>query len=145
MHEWSAHAAAALRDDDLGAEVLILAEHEDGSGQRLEIQKSLNPTDEDRRMGQDTYSIGDERGAVHYGGIDTWSISDEALELHLAADAAADLRVQDGYRVRLADPATHSELVDAVLRKIVGYPQTRAAPRHDEGEATSGHGRSAHG
>lgn len=70
MTEFDAGAVAFSRDEEVGAEYLILAEHEDGSGPRIELQRALIVTDDDRRLGTDRYCLVNEGGVTHYGGLE---------------------------------------------------------------------------
>ena len=117
MTEFPARAVAFTRDEELEAEVLVLAECSDGSGHRLELQRALIVTDEDRRLGLDTYALVNETGATHYGGIKAWSIDGE-LRLDLSGEAADALGVDDGYLIHLVD-ATAREAVTRGLRAIL--------------------------
>ena len=120
MTEFLVRAAARLRDDDLGADVLVLAEHEDGSGRRLELQRSLDVTEQDRLQGMDTYALSTETGAVHYGGIRAWSLESDQVQLDLDDEAAAALQADGGFRLTLADPGSQAAVIDSGLSEIVG-------------------------
>jgi len=120
MTEFSARAVARLRDEDLGADVLVLAEHEDGSGRRLELQRSLEVTDEDRRLGMDTFCLVNETGSVHYGGVEEWSLIDSELRLKLTDEAAAAMHVDGGYRISLIADATEPDVVAHNVAAIIG-------------------------
>lgn len=120
MTEFVARAAAFSRDEELGTEYLVLAEHEDGSGQRIELQRALTITDDDRRLGMDTYCLVNEAGATYYGGVDGWVLEDGKLELRLDQEAAQVLDVEGGYRIRLADTRKMAAVVRDGLRTILG-------------------------
>ncbi|MBO0730415.1 MAG: hypothetical protein J2P57_14235 [Acidimicrobiaceae bacterium] len=60
MKTFEVRSTAYLEDDDLNFESLVLAEREDGSGARLEISRSLSYNDQDKALGQDTYSLSDD-------------------------------------------------------------------------------------
>jgi Immunity protein 10 len=111
VKEFEAHAVGFLSDPELEAEALVLAEREDGSGHRVELQAPLVVTDQDRRLGQDTYCLVDETGATHNGGLDAWSLDDGVLELRLSDDAAQALGIEGGYRIHLSDPETSLDVV----------------------------------
>lgn len=117
--EFDARAVAFVRDEDLEADVLVIAEQEDGSGHRVELQRALVVTDEDRRLGMDTHCLVAETGATHYGGVESSSLEGDVLELRLSADAARDLGVEGGYRIRLADPQRVVGLVRDGLRAVL--------------------------
>ena len=119
MMEFDARAVEFLRDDDLGAQVLVLAEHEDGSGRRLELQRALVITDSDRRLGMATYCLVNEVGATYYGGVEASSITGGVLELRLSDDAASIMDVNEGYRIRLADVQRAGDVVRKGLQAIL--------------------------
>lgn len=120
MREFNAYAFALSKDEDVQA--MVLAEREDGSGQRLEIQRHLAPNDQDRGLGHDTYALADDRGAVHYGGIETWAIQDDLLEIRLNKETSDALGVHGGYRIRLK--AIEAAAVVNGLQTIVGGETT---------------------
>jgi Immunity protein 10 len=62
-------SAVAFVRDDLNAQYLVLAEHADGSGRRLEVQRSLRVDAQDHSLGMDTYCLVTEDQATHYGGV----------------------------------------------------------------------------
>lgn len=83
---FTARAVAAEELPDLETFAVVLAEHEDGSGLRLELQRSLT---DDADPGLDTYCLCTEDGACHYGGVASWSFTGRVLTLALDARAAA--------------------------------------------------------
>lgn len=117
--EFDARAIAFLRDEDLEADVLALAEQEDGSGRRVELQRALVVTDEDRQLGMDTYCLVVETGATHYGGIEACTLDDGVLELRLSPEATEDLGVDGGFRVRVGDEPGAVQAVTDGLRAIL--------------------------
>jgi hypothetical protein len=119
LNEFTARTAALVRDHDLGAEMLIVAEHEDGSGRRVEAHRALQVTDQDRRTGMATHCVVDDEGATYYGAIHTWSVSDRQVVITLTPDAAAALGT-DGYRIRLEGPSARSDVIEAGLSAIAG-------------------------
>lgn len=126
MREFVARAAAAWRDEDIGFEAFVAAENEDGSGNRVELQRALEPDEEDRRLGIETYCLVTEDGAVHYGGVRAWSLHDNRLEIALTREAADVLGVDEGLGIRLPRSADLDTLSRGIQR-IVGLPP-RATP-----------------
>ena len=122
MAEFGARAVAFRRDEDLGTEYLVLAENQDGSGERLEFQRALIITDDDRRLGLDTYCLVNERGVTHYSGVEGWSLTGSLLEIKLDQDAAQELGIEGGYSIHLADPEKRADEVTVGLRAILGSP-----------------------
>ena len=111
--------AGLLEDRGLNFRSLILAEGEDGSGARLEISRSLAYDDQDRALGQDTYSLSDESGATHYGGVTAWTLDDSNLHISLNPEASEALDADGGYQLRLilspAEASTTRRGLDEVL------------------------------
>lgn len=119
MTQFTAHAAAFVRDEDLEAEVLVVAENEDGSGRRLEVSRALEITDEDRELGMDTYAISNELGATHYGGLASWSVDGDAVTVELSEDAAGVLGADGGYRIELSGTQAPPAVVEEALTRLV--------------------------
>lgn len=96
----------------------VLVENPDGSGRRLELQRSLVITDQDRRLGMDTYALCNETGATYDRGVDDWSLDDDGLHVQLSGEAADTLDVDGGYVIHLVE-ATAPDVVrrgmDAIL------------------------------
>lgn len=118
--EFDASAVAFRRDEELNTEYLVLAENEDGSGQRVEIQRALTISDDDRRLGMDTYCIVNERGVTHYGGVEGWSLDGGYLAIRLDQETARILDVDGGYGIRLTSPQVMAAVVRDGLRAILG-------------------------
>jgi hypothetical protein len=74
--------------------VVVLAENPDGSGARLELQKALSLDEQDRKLGMDTYCLCTDEGATFYGGIKSWKLMPDLLEINLNMQAAEALGVQ---------------------------------------------------
>lgn len=113
---FAAKAVAATRVE--GADVVIVAENEDGSGRRLEISASVEATSQDRVLGQDTYCLVDDSGVTHYGGVTDWALEGEVLRLTLGADGA-DLFGRAGWVIRLAVCAADRTKLGEALRRLL--------------------------
>lgn len=121
MTELEVRAAAFDSYEDLEADVLVLAEGEEGEGRRLELQRALAPTEEDRRLGTDRFCVIDETGATHYGGVTAWSFDGRVLRLELTPEAAEVLGADGGYLITLTGPAAEArEAVGRGLTAILG-------------------------
>lgn len=95
---------------------VILAEHADGTGMRLEIQRALEFDEQDRATGMDTYCLCTERGATHYGGVVSWRLEHDVLEVLLDEQASAELET-NGFRVGLSlERDTHAVLRAGLVR-----------------------------
>lgn len=119
MLKFKAVAISASELPDLNCFSIVLAEERDGSGRRLEIQRALEFDAQDRDLGQDTYCVCTDEGAVHYGGISSWSLVDRELKIVLDPSAAETLGVEDGFWIELdADLEAQLQLKGALLRAL---------------------------
>ncbi len=109
---FDASAVASERDDNLKAQYLVLAEHADGSGRRLEVQRSLDVHEQDRARGQDTYCLVTEEQATHYGGVVDWRIEGSTLHLELTEAAC---RVLGASQFRVTVPESERATVQTAL------------------------------
>ncbi|NUQ76263.1 MAG: hypothetical protein HUU21_22210 [Polyangiaceae bacterium] len=114
-------AASADIFEDLNAFIVCLAEEEDGSGRRLEIQQALSFDEQDRRNGMDTYCLSNESGASHYGGVQSWALTNGVLRVDLDVSASNSLGVA-GYEVVLRVPPPEIQKVMEGLHRILGGP-----------------------
>lgn len=126
MTGFRAHAAAFLRDEDLEVDVLVLAEQEDGSGRRLEFQRSLAMTAEGEQAGMDTYCLVEDTGATHYGGVTGWSLDKDVVRLSLNPQAA-DALGTSGYVIRLVGDPESTSAVRHGLDVVLG-PSSAGTP-----------------
>ena len=113
---FDASAVAFERDPEINAEYLVLAERRDGSGQRLEIQRSLAVEDQDEALAQDTCCLVTTDGTTHYGGVFGWRIAGSTLSLTLD-EAATQVLGVDGFRIVV--PAAERATVQAALRELM--------------------------
>jgi hypothetical protein len=67
--EFHAAAVGAEEMTDNNCYVVVLAEHSDAGGRRLELQSSLSYDEQEKSLGQDAYCLCTETGACHYGGV----------------------------------------------------------------------------
>lgn len=115
----NAGAYAAQELPDVDTFVVVFAEHPDGGGERLELQRSFTFDDQDRALGQDTYCVVVGSGATHYGGVRWWRLGRGALDLELTPEAAKTLGVHAELRVELALSAEDHEELRAGLRRVL--------------------------
>ena len=120
MADFRAERVAVESLHELNAFAVILAEHADALGWRLELQRALHHDPQDVDAGMDTYCICLATGATHYGGIEACLLTQSRLELRLSPEAAAQLEIDEELVVLLDLPAAlHQELNDG-LRFIFG-------------------------
>ena len=118
MLRFEAAKAAFVDDSDLGFRALVLAEHDDGSGRSLEVQRSSGFTDEHRSLGMDDYCVVVDGGVVHYGGVHSWTVSVDGtvrLELNLPAS-----RVLGADEIEVVVDPGQVDLVRLGLGRILG-------------------------
>jgi hypothetical protein len=118
MRRFKANAVAVTELADVNVLTVIVAENEDGSGACLEIQRALSFDEQDRVLGQDTYCLRTETGATYYGGVRSWSITPNVLQIRLDADAADALGVREG--ISVAIKPDHVLMLQEGLTRVVG-------------------------
>lgn len=103
---------------DLNCFVIVLAEHADGTGERLELQRAITFDEQDRALGQDTYCLTTSDGATRYGGVRSHDLADGRLQIQLDDDAAATLGV-DGFVIQL-NPSVNTTSLHEAIRRVLG-------------------------
>lgn len=108
--------------EDADAFVLAMAERPDTSGWQLVFMLPLRPSEQDRELGLDTYSVSSHEGVTAVGGITGWRRHGDAFELELVDETAQSLGLEPHVTITLGDelgaPAAHA--VEDALRRIVG-------------------------
>jgi Immunity protein 10 len=112
LTSFDASAVAFERDDRLNARYLVLAEHADGSGRRVEVQRALEFDDQDLALGMDTYCVVTEEQATHYGGVLHWRIEGSTLHVDLTEEAG---RAMGASAFRIALPESELATVQRAL------------------------------
>ena len=113
---FDASAVTFERDDSLNAQYLVLAEHADGGGRRLEVQRALHFDEQDVALAQDTYCLVTEAQATHYGGVVNWLLDGSLLHLELTDEAS---RVIGASEFRITLPASRRAMVRDALRMLL--------------------------
>jgi hypothetical protein len=116
MKNFEATAIAAQEMIDINTFALVLAEHPDGSGRRVEIQKALTFDEQDRQSGQSTYCICSETGAAHYGGIANWVLGGNVLRIVFSETAAL---VFGADQVQILFPPANHSVIETALRRLL--------------------------
>jgi len=124
MSSFVATAGAAEEFEDLETFVVVLAETLGGDGARLEIQRGLTVDAQDEALGMDTYCLCTQSGATHYGGVQSWRLSDGFLRISLDDAAASKLGVDREVTIelRLSDQAVHA--VTTGIERVLELPQS---------------------
>ena len=99
---FDASAVAFERDDTRDVQSLVLAEHRDGRGRWLEVQRPLQVDDQDLALGLDTSCLVTEEQATQYGGVVDWRIEGSVLHLDLTEKASRAIGAS-GFRITLPE------------------------------------------
>ncbi len=102
-----------LREPESKVEALVI--HDEESGDRIEVQRSLTFDEQDRRLGMNTYCLV-RQGASHYGGLQSWTIESGLLHLKLSSPAAAALELPAEFSIAVG--ADGEELLKEHLRRL---------------------------
>lgn len=121
MEELTVRAVAFETLEDLNTFGVFLAENQDGTGERLEIQRALEFDEQDHDLGMDTYCLCVSSGATHYGGVASYHIEGEYLTMHLEDEAAASLGVDNGIRFKLEVPSETVQRLAPALTRALGF------------------------
>src|SRR5579884_1708916 len=116
-------AALVTVEETIDAFTVGLAQHPSGEGAYLILQCALTPPDDqDAATGMDTYCLMDEKGAVHYGGIQRAELTDTTLRFRFDQDAAEELGIQNPERelALTIPPGDTTGLCDG-LRRVLTY------------------------
>jgi hypothetical protein len=105
--------------DDLDVTVLGVTDDSDGDGHSVIFQRSSTFTDQDRELGQDTFAVTTETGAIAYGGLESYDVGDDALVLEFEPAAADDLGLPTSTRVELALSRHDLDELRAGLAEVV--------------------------
>ena len=105
---------------DLNSYVVVLAERDDGSGARIELQRALEFDEQDIRLGMDTYSIGTESGATCYGGIESHALGGGELIIELDRKASETLGIGPKILCKLMVNADEVAALHAGLDRVLG-------------------------
>jgi hypothetical protein len=120
MVAFTARGVSATELPDLNTEAVILTEDADGDGLRLELQRGLKYTEQDRRLGLDTYCLVTHTGATVYGGVRSYTLEGSSLTMRLEPIAYDTLGVPEEFTILLeTDPAT-LEKVRLAMVSILG-------------------------
>lgn len=119
MMSFVATMGTAEQLDDLNTFAVVLSEQRDGTGSRIEIQKALMFDEADREAGMDTYCLCTQTGATHYGGVRSWQMNGNNLELLLDDDAASELGLDATVSIELRLATKAVEEILAGLHRVL--------------------------
>jgi hypothetical protein len=121
MIAFRARTVAATQLPDLNSHVVVLAEHPDGGGARLEISCALTRSEQDRELGRATYSISTQTGATVYGGVISYSLGNSTLAMRLDSRAQETLGAPGAFSIVLEADAATVDGVRSALVSILGW------------------------
>jgi hypothetical protein len=116
---WTVRLAAAVEDPETDAFIVGLAERADGGGRNLIFQCTLDPAHPADPADVDGYCLTDEVGATVYGGVLTWSIDADTLNLTLESEAAATLGLATVSTFPLGIPPADIATVSAGMSRVL--------------------------
>jgi hypothetical protein len=117
MRRLTARVVAAVEPPDLETFTVVMAESPDGEGERLEFHKADSFDEQDRMLGMDTYCLCTESGTT-YGGVVSWTLSHDSLEVRLDQKAASDLGIEGGFLVNF--PPEYLRTLRDGLERVLG-------------------------
>ncbi|GAA2197190.1 hypothetical protein GCM10009849_05200 [Sinomonas flava] len=112
-------AVGYVRDEDMAFEALVLADEVKNPRWSLEFQRPLDPDDQDRILGLDTYCLVFPSGETAYQCLARVQISKAKLRLVLTEEAAARLGLTTSLDFILELSPTDFEEMTAGLRGIL--------------------------
>jgi hypothetical protein len=125
MIEFEARLVVFDSDAETCTEGLYFAERDDDEGRVLEVQRGLEEaTEQERRLGMDTYCVVDENQNTYYGGVARWRIARGRVELYFAPGAAQAFGAA-GYVIRLPDEEAIETVRDHLPRILKGVSDAR--------------------
>ena len=105
---------------EFGTDVLGLYESPDGGGRSLVFDIAHSFTEQDRALGQDTYSLSVESGATDYAAVASCEVSRKSVDIHVNSGSAARLGIPSKLILELdLDAAGYDQLIQG-LRAILG-------------------------
>jgi hypothetical protein len=106
--------------EDAGFLMAMAGENVNGKGPWIDFQLSLDPTEQDTRLGMDTYCVATDEGRTHYGGIERVEAGPEHVDVVFTAEAATKLQLPPRLRIDLQQVAPLAASFVEVLQRIVG-------------------------
>lgn len=117
---WFAAKSCAVEElPDLNTLAVVLAENDDGSGERLELQRALSFDAADIESGMDTYCLVVSSGASHYGGVLKWDVEECSLALTFDEVAAKELGVEQAVKIDLKVEASDVSMLRGGLQRVL--------------------------
>ena len=112
-----ATAVAYQHEAEVETKYLVAAEHVDGSGRTLEVQRSLVEDDDyERSLGLDGYCVVLDGGPTAYRSVERWVAAGTTVVLHLTSEGADALGVRS---IALEADTGTAALIRSVLRHLI--------------------------
>ena len=106
--------------EDGGVLIAMAGENVNGKGAWVDFQLALDPSEQDTRLGMDTYCVATHEGRTHYGGIERVEAGSDYVDVLFGAEAAAKLDLPPLLRIDLRHVAPRAPAFVEVLQRIVG-------------------------
>lgn len=106
--------------EDGGVLIAMAGENANGSGAWIDFQLALEFSDQDTRLGMDTYCVATDQGHTHYGGIEGIDAGADYVDVRFRPDAAAKLHLPARLRIDLRHMAPRAAAFVELLTRIVG-------------------------
>lgn len=118
-----ARAVRHVRDEEFAIEMLVVADDAGAPTWHLALERSLDPDEQDRRLGWDDYCLSLSDGSSSYGCLSEVDLQPAALRLVLTDAGRVDLGLDRGPEVVLElDPMQHAELLAGLRSILNGSP-----------------------
>jgi hypothetical protein len=124
--EFVARRCAVAELEDVSTFVIVLYDDRDDPDLWLEIQRSLEPDEDDEVLGMNGYCVCTSDGATHYGGIQSCSLNRDVLELRFSEDAEQVLGF-DHLSVHLDFPESEKNALRDGLERVFKNDPARPA------------------
>ena len=121
MAELTIRRSAAMELSETDTFGVFLREQEDGDGDGIDFMVSLRrPSEQDRRLGQDTYCVSLPNGATVYGAVRSWRLEGAVLHVQFRQDAASNLGIDERAAFTLEVAPEEIEAVRSSLARVLG-------------------------
>ncbi|YCH06173.1 Imm10 family immunity protein [Arthrobacter sp. alpha11c] len=87
-------AVSHLREEEMGFETVVLADHDLAPAWQLEFQRSLDPDEQDVALGMGSYCVTLTNGACAYGCLSSALIKEGKLRVVFSEDGAQKLGLE---------------------------------------------------
>ncbi|MFJ8827690.1 Imm10 family immunity protein [Streptomyces sp. NPDC102467] len=129
MVDWVVKKATAEENSRDSCFIVGMADNEEGDGRYLIFQCGLtDPSQQDRRLGFDSYCTLNEMGGVEYGGIREVLLNGRLLSLRFSEEVAESLEMDSESITLVIAPEVNLDLVRAGLRRVLHFGNPNEYP-----------------